>query len=272
VGLAFAKALGLSLQVPVIPVHHILAHVFSFLLCDNRPVDPYPALCLVVSGGHTLLVAVESETTVQVIASTRDDAAGEAFDKIASLLGLPYPGGPSLSVRAERGDPFRYPLPKVMVKDPASFSFSGLKTACARLAATIDLLDEQVVSDMAASAEAAIVRTLVEKTSLAVDALKPKTLLVTGGVAANRRLRESILVLGEEKGLPTLLVPHRWCTDNAAMIAVVASLSLGRSVPWGWNPRVQSEFAPGVRLDVGPLPRWPLEASMLPRDEGPGRA
>lgn len=262
VGLSFAKALASSLEVPLLALNHMEGHFYAGELNEeNLPLD-LPALALVVSGGHTMLVLQERFREYRIIARTRDDAAGEAFDKSATLLGLPYPGGPALSALAATGDPGRYPLPIGMPKDMTSFSFSGLKTAVSRLvdrfAPAGPGLEE--VRDIAAAVETAIVEALVRKSIDAIDVHRPRTFILTGGVAANRRLRARLTEELGRRGLPFLVPPLRWCTDNAAMMAVLGARIIEREPERyrkdGWS---QDELGPGVPLAVSALARWPLD-------------
>lgn len=263
VGLSFAKALAWSRGVPLLPIHHMEGHILApeLLPASERPV--YPAIALVVSGGHTLLVQVDGPGRYTLIATTRDDAAGEAFDKAATLLGLPYPGGPSLSKRAASGDPQRFQFPAGMLKDPSSFSFSGLKTAILRTVQSFGSRiqsDQQLVSDLAASVEQAIVQILTVKTVQACQTARPKTVILTGGVAANGRLRAALKAEAERLGIGFSVPPPKWCTDNAAMIGIVACREI-ESRPElysGWNAERAEALGPRAEFEIGALPRWPV--------------
>ncbi len=259
VGYSYAKALAYELSIPLIPTHHIEGHIFAPEL-DDPPA--YPALALVVSGGHTMLVRVSGFRQYEILAVTRDDAAGEAFDKSATLLGLPYPGGPALSRQAEAGNPEAYSLPVGVAHDPMSFSFSGLKTAVHRCIQGIGNAIEkpEVLSNVAASVQAAIVRALVEKTLTACEMYSPESVIVTGGVAANgflrSRLKEELSPLGISLHVP----PMKWCTDNAAMIGVVASKEYWMKHPNldSFNPRTATETASEI-VSSGVRARWPID-------------
>ena len=221
----------------------------------------YPALVLLVSGGHTQLVFVRSFRDYEIVAKTRDDAAGEAFDKSATLLGLPYPGGPALSKRAEKGDRGRYEFPLGVTKDPASFSFSGLKTAVSRKVVELGEAgkEESVVSDLAASVEWAIVRALVEKSMQAVKSLRPKSFVLTGGVAANGVLRSTLEAELGKVGVRFVVPERKWCTDNASMMGALA-LNIIRSDKESFmlfRPNGET-LGPGVGFDIDALPRWPV--------------
>lgn len=239
VGHCYGLGLAQSLAAPFVAIHHLEAHLWAWTLLPKAQQPQLPLLALVVSGGHTLLVLVRALRDYVVVAETRDDAAGEAFDKIATLLGLPYPGGPALAKLAEGGDDSRYTFAVGMKADPTSFSFSGLKTAVARCAEKQG--EDLLRADLAASAQAAIVQNLVEKSLCAVKSYQPKSFLLTGGVAANRCLREKLQTVLD---IPLTLLPMELCTDNAAMVgALGAQLILAGK---------DSEIVPLVR------PRWEL--------------
>lgn len=232
VGGAFAQGLALALKKPLVPVHHLEAHIVANLL--DHPDLVLPAVALVVSGGHTLLVHVTAWGAYTVLGRTRDDAAGEAFDKVAKLLGLGFPGGPEIERRAREGDPSAIAFPRPM-RDHASddFSFSGLKTAVlhwVEAQAPGALADR--LGDACASFQAAVIDVLVAKTARAAEAHAVPTVLLAGGVACNGPLREAMqarLAVGR-----TVLWPRPiLCTDNGAMIARTARLHAGRAAPPG---------------------------------------
>lgn len=219
VGVTAAKAIAFSRDIPLIGVHHLEGHLLSPL---SLPDDiPFPHLCLIVSGGHTELVEVTALGEYRILGQTRDDAAGEAFDKGARLLGLGYPGGKAIQDAAVQGDPKRYPLPKGLSGDTIDFSFSGLKTAVLRLVEKEG--DALSVPDAAASLQATIVRVLVERAMRAAEQMSAKALTLVGGVAANGPLREQMRAEAERRGLRFLTPPIDLCTDNAAMIGLAAS-------------------------------------------------
>jgi tRNA N6-adenosine threonylcarbamoyltransferase len=222
VGLSSAKAIAAPRRLPLIPVDHLQGHVAANFL-EPEPLDP-PFLCLVASGGHTLLAAVRDRAGHEVLGQTLDDAAGEAFDKVARLLGLGYPGGPALERLAAAGDPEAFELPVAMSRDPRlDFSFSGLKTALVYLCR--DLGVEGVGrsrADLAASFQAAVVGQLTAKLKRALKKDDWKAVALGGGVAANGPLREAVAALCEEGGVNLKLVPLELCTDNAAMIGSAA--------------------------------------------------
>jgi len=244
VGLMAAKTLALLYDKPLIGVHHLEGHLFSGFLTepDLRP----PCLCLLVSGGHTSLIWMKDYGEYQTVGRTRDDAAGEAFDKVARLLGLGYPGGPPIDRWAQQGDPNRFPLPAGKLDHPYDTSFSGLKTAVLRLVQQLQQEGRELpVADIAASFQACLTRVLTEKAVACAEALGLSTLLVTGGVAANRELRARLLEAGHHKGLRVIIPPVALCTDNAAMIGAA-----------GLCHWLRGEISP---LDLGVASRMPLE-------------
>jgi N6-L-threonylcarbamoyladenine synthase len=222
VGLSSAKAIAAARRLPLIPVDHLQGHVAANFL-EPEPLEP-PFLCLVASGGHTLLAGVRDHGGHEVLGQTLDDAAGEAFDKVARLLGLGYPGGPEVQRVAEGGDPEAFDLPVAMSRDPGlDFSFSGLKTALVYLCR--DLGEEGVAerrADLAASFQAAVVGQLTAKLKRALDRGDWDAVALGGGVAANGPLREAVAALCERCGVRLKLVPLALCTDNAAMIGSAA--------------------------------------------------
>jgi len=217
VGVSSAKALAAARRLPLVPVDHLQGHVLASTL-GERPIEP-PFLCLVASGGHTFLARVERPQEYEVLGSTLDDAAGEAFDKGARLLGLPYPGGPEIDRLAREGDPDAFDFPRSLPGDGLDFSFSGLKTSL--LYRVRDLGPEEAESrrtDLAASYQRAIVDALAKRTEQALERTGIERLAIGGGVAANRELRARIESLDADIWIPEMSL----CTDNAAMIAGVA--------------------------------------------------
>jgi N6-L-threonylcarbamoyladenine synthase len=217
VGVSAAKALALTLDVPYIGVNHLEAHLHAAWLED--PDVELPLAVLIVSGGHTMVVIVEADARYRLLGQTVDDAAGEAFDKVARHLGLGYPGGPIIDRLAQEGDPRAIAFPRPMRHDGFDFSFSGLKTAVIN---SVRRHPETEVRDLAASFQEAVVDVLVEKLLAAADSAGARTLVIGGGVAANSRLRSRVQEAAEESGRRALLPRLELCTDNGAMIAATA--------------------------------------------------
>jgi N6-L-threonylcarbamoyladenine synthase len=224
VGAAVGRSLAYAWRVPAIGVHHMEAHLMAPLL-ENEP-PGFPFLALLVSGGHTLLAEVDGLGSYRILGQSLDDAAGEAFDKTAKLLGLGLPGGPQLAALAEHGRPGVFRFPRPLTERPGlDFSFSGLKTAVV-VALKGRHLDDQTRADAAREFEEAIVDTLAIKCERAIDATGAQTLVVAGGVGANRRLRARIERLGADLGVRVVYPRPEFCTDNAAMIALLGCLRL----------------------------------------------
>jgi N6-L-threonylcarbamoyladenine synthase len=224
VGVTAAKALSFSLGIPLIGVHHLEGHLCSPLALGED--IPFPHVCLIVSGGHTELVSVASPGEYRLLGQTRDDAAGEAFDKGARLLGLGYPGGLGIQNAAMNGDPKRYPLPKGLTGETIDFSFSGLKTAVLRLVEKEG--DRISVPDAAASLQATIVKVLSERALRAVEQVGASALTLVGGVAANLALREKLATEAARRGIGFWTPPVILCTATAAMIGLAGSLRFAR--------------------------------------------
>jgi N6-L-threonylcarbamoyladenine synthase len=247
VGLSFGKAVALARGLPLVAVNHLEGHAVSARLAADVG---YPFLLLLVSGGHCQLLAVEGVGACRRLGSTIDDAAGEAFDKIAKTLGLPYPGGPALEALARAGDPERFTLPRMLLgRKDCDFSFSGLKTAAARIAEGLSTHADR--ADLAAAVQAAIASQLAERSDRAMAAYAAAhsgqglRFVVAGGVAANRAVRARLQATAEARGFSFTAPPLAYCTDNAAMIALAGAerLALGISDP----------------LDAAARPRWPLD-------------
>ena len=234
VGGQFAKSLSLSLNKPLIAVHHMQAHVLANLIGDPKPAFPF--LCLTVSGGHTQIVLCESPTKMKVIGETIDDAAGEAFDKSAKILGLPYPGGPLIDKYAQQGDANRFKFPEPRIAD-LNFSFSGLKTSILYFlqnAGKSNLFKEEFLAteeekqefikdnlaDICASIQHRIVTILLNKVKKAAIETGITNICLAGGVSANSGLRKDFLEMGKKNGWKTFIPAFEYCTDNAAMIAI----------------------------------------------------
>lgn len=221
VGFTFAKGLAYSLNIPFIPVNHIEGHIFSGFLMDEKP--EFPFLVLVVSGGHTLLLLVESFLKIRKLGSTIDDAAGEAFDKVAKMLGLGYPGGPKVQKTAQTGDQTKISFPVADVKGEFDFSFSGLKTSVLRYIQKKYGKDtyppEEDLPDICASFQFAVVKALLKSTRKGVEKFDVNSLSLVGGVAANSALRTAVQDLGNKYGKKVIIPSMNYCGDNAAMIA-----------------------------------------------------
>ncbi len=226
VGAQFAKSLAFSLEIPLIAVHHMQAHVLANLIkgTDSAGIIPsFPFLCLTVSGGHTQIVVCESPSSLQVIGETTDDAAGEAFDKSAKLLGLPYPGGPLIDRYAADGNPARFKFPEPRIPG-LNFSFSGLKTAILYFIQNEKAKDpafvEKNLADICASIQDRIISILLNKLKKASLETGIKDICLAGGVAANKGLRKAFAETGKALGWKTFIPEMQYCTDNAAMIAL----------------------------------------------------
>ena len=243
VGASVATGLGLALDRPVVGIHHLEGHLLSPLMAQPRP--DFPFIALLVSGGHTQLMRVDGVGRYTLLGETQDDAAGEAFDKTATLLGLGYPGGPALARLAEGGDARRFPLPRPMIASgDLEFSFSGLKTAVLTRVRALGVLDDDARRDLAASFQAAIVDVLVAKCTAALRREGLQSLVVAGGVGANTELRARLVDATAALGGRAYFPPLALCTDNGAMIAFAAALKY----PDGGN--APEDFA--IR------PRWDL--------------
>lgn len=244
VGAAFARSLAYSLNKPCVGVHHLEAHLLSPMLEENAPSLPF--LALLVSGGHTMLIKVAALGQYEILGESLDDAAGEAFDKTAKIMGLPYPGGPILAKLADEGKSGMFHLPRPMVnRANLDFSFSGLKTAVAELVQKHRPLTETVKANIACEFQEAVMESLFVKTKRALQQTGLKTLVVAGGVSANKRLRhllqQELMKLGGQVYFPR----HEFCTDNGAMIALTGCLRL-----------VAGQYDD---LGFGVRARWPLD-------------
>jgi N6-L-threonylcarbamoyladenine synthase len=253
-GAALGRSLAYALDVPAVPVHHLEGHLLAPLLEERAP--PFPHLALLVSGGHTMLIVVRGLGLYELLGETRDDAAGEAFDKSAKLLGLPYPGGPELARLAERGRAGACDFPRPMLDRAGyEFSFSGLKTAvmlAVRAAGPAGTkLDEQHRADIARGVQDAIVETLAGKTARALDDTGLGHLVVAGGVSANRALRGALESAAAARGVAIYFPRLEFCTDNAAMIAVAGLARL-------------SQGGAAAHLQIEARAQWPLMSLRAP--------
>ena len=242
-GAAFARSLAYSLNIPAVGVHHLEGHLLAPLLETNPPEAPFVAL--LVSGGHSMLIHVRAIGDYQLLGETLDDAAGEAFDKTAQILGLPYPGGPALAKLAEIGDPNRFRFSRPMTDRPGlDFSFSGLKTQVLLAAKKIAPLTEIDKADLARGFEEAMVETLAIKCRRALQQAGCSRLVLAGGVGANKRLRAKLAVNSEQDRTDVFYARPEFCTDNGAMIALAGAL------------RLQAGQRQGLSIDA--FPRWDL--------------
>lgn len=244
VGVAFAKSFALALDIPLITINHMQAHIAAHYIDEKQP--PFPFLCLTVSGGHTQIVLVKDFLTMEIIGQTKDDAAGEAFDKSAKLLGLPYPGGPLIDKYAQQGKViYHFPEPQM---DAYNFSFSGLKTAILYFIQEQQNINPHFIKDelnnICASIQDRIVSILINKLKKAARDYKIKEIAIAGGVSANSGLRKALIETGNKNNWNTYLPKFEYCTDNAAMIASVA-----------YQKYLISDFA---SQDVVPLPRFEI--------------
>jgi len=258
VGTMAAKGIAWAAKKSFVAVNHLEAHALTARLIDNVA---FPYLLLLVSGGHSQLLVCAGVGSYRQYGSTLDDAAGEAFDKSAKLLGLPQPGGPAIEAAARHGNPRRFPLPRPLAgREGCDFSFSGLKTAIRERILATDPADSETVADLAAAIELAICDALVDRTAAAVRRFRAEyphgaSLIAAGGVAANARLRTRLAALANDSGLAFIAPPPALCTDNGAMIA------------WAGIERLRLGFADP--LDAPVRPRWPLDpdapGTMKPR-------
>ncbi len=250
VGLVTAKSLALAKEIPFLGVHHIEGHMMAPFLIDDQYQGPdfydQPFVGLIVSGGHTQLYHVKKFSDYSVLGQTIDDAAGEAFDKFAKMLGLPYPGGVEIDRRAAIGDSKAFSFPKPLLKDGSfNFSFSGLKSAAQRLLESMSEEERRKnENDLCASYQATIVEVLIKKLEAAISRTGVQNFIISGGVSANSGLREAAQVLADKRGYKLALPPLRYCTDNAAMIGLVGMLRMQRGE--------------SSRQNLAPEPRSPL--------------
>ncbi len=246
VGSAFAKGFAQALDVPLIAVHHMQAHVLAHWIDDPHP--GFPFLCLTVSGGHTQVVLCHSQLEMEILGETLDDAAGEAFDKIAKMLQLPYPGGPLIDRHAAAGDPRRFPFPVPEMKE-LDFSFSGIKTAVLYFLQKRQKEDpgfvQENIADICASVQYTIIKALMNKVDKAVRQYNIRHIGIAGGVSANRGLREAIEKYGKANNLFTYIPKFEYCTDNAAMIGITAYYKMLQQqyADWGVVPSARTQWS-----------------------------
>ena len=244
IGENFAQGLALSLNKPLIPVNHLEAHLMAPFL-DEEKVE-FPFLTLLVSGGHSLIIDVQGLNQYKILGQSRDDAVGEAFDKVAKLIGLGYPGGPEIERIAESGNPMAFNFPQPMLhSSDYDFSFSGLKTAVLYAVQDIGEINSQTQADIAASFQHAATEVLVKKIIKALEDTGRESIVLAGGVAANKLLRSKISLLKSKLNVDVLYPPLSHCTDNAAMIAYLGSMKVNEAT---------SSLASHAK------PRWPLES------------
>jgi N6-L-threonylcarbamoyladenine synthase len=242
VGVQFAKSLALSLNKPLIAVHHMQAHVLANLIQDPHP--EFPFLCLTVSGGHTQIILAKSPLDLEIIGETIDDAAGEAFDKTAKLLGLPYPGGPLIDKYAAQGDPLKFKFAEPQIPE-LNFSFSGLKTSILYFLQKQEPgFIEENRNDLCASVQHTIIQILLKKLKKAVTQTGVKQVCLAGGVSANSVLRKSLQEMGVKHGWKIFIPSFEYCTDNAAMIAITAyyKYQAGQFVGLDAQPSARAEW------------------------------
>lgn len=251
VGVSTAKALALSAGLPLIAVHHIEGHIYANFLAN--PDIPLPCLCLVVSGGHTNIIRIDAHGKYLSLGKTRDDAAGEAFDKVARALGLGYPGGPRIDALAKEGNPSAIAFPRAQLNHPYDFSFSGLKSAVLNYLNQSEMKQSRVnTADVAASFQAAVIDVLVEHIMSAAQAEGISTVLLAGGVSANSGLRTRLETEMQARGMRLYVPPLKLCTDNAAMIGAAAAYKFARGefADWHLNAVAQLPFSEYLKMGI----------------------
>ena len=248
VGTSFAKSMALALDIPLIEVNHMQAHILAHFIDDPKPTFPF--LCLTVSGGHTQIVLVESHLKMKVVGETRDDAVGEAFDKSAKLLGLPYPGGPLIDKYAQKGDPKRFSFPQTEMPG-LNYSFSGIKTAILYFLRDELKKNEQFIEenleDICASIQHSLVSMLLQKLRKAARKFRINQIAIAGGVSANSGLRNDLAEMAQSEGWTTYIPDFQYCTDNAGMIGMAAHYKY-----------LEEQF---VGQEVSALPRMKIDGS-----------
>ena len=242
IGESFAQGLSTALNIPLIPINHLEGHLMSPMM--EFPEISMPFICLLVSGGHSMIVDVKAKADYEIIGQSQDDAVGEAFDKVAKLIGLGYPGGPEIERVAQDGDPMAFNFPQPMLhSSDYDFSFSGLKTAVLYAVQDIEEINSQIQADIAASFQHAATEVLIKKITKALEDTGRESIVLAGGVAANKLLRSKISLLKSKLNVDVLYPPLSHCTDNAAMIAYLGSMKVDEAT---------SSLASHAK------PRWPL--------------
>ncbi len=245
VGVSFAKAMALGLNIPLIEVNHMQAHILAHFIDEPKP--KFPFLCLTVSGGHTQIVLVEDFLVMKVLGETQDDAVGEAFDKAAKMLGLPYPGGALIDKYAKTGNPNAFLFPLVDMPE-LNFSFSGIKTSFLNFINKETMKNanfvQQNINDICASFQFTLIKNLLHKLKKAIQQTGIKEIAIAGGVSANSGLRETLISLGEKHSWNIYIPQFQYCTDNAAMIAMAAHYKF-----------LQNDFS---SQNISPMPRWEI--------------
>ncbi len=246
VGVSFAKSFALALNIPLISVNHMHAHILAHFIPSDKQIPTFPFLCLTVSGGHTQIVLVKDYFNMEIVGQTLDDAAGEAFDKTAKLLNLPYPGGPLIDKHAQNGNSHAFPFAKPQIPD-LDFSFSGFKTSILYFLRKQVIENpnfiEQNLDDICASVQSSIVQILMRKLEAAATKFNVKQVAIAGGVSANSGLRQALLANQTKLGWQTYIPPFEYCTDNAAMIAIAGHYKFLA------EDFVQQDVSPMARLE-----------------------
>ena len=273
VGTSFARGLAVRYKLPLVGVNHLLAHIYAGFISHKNLLEErstFPLICLLVSGGHTNLLVINQKGKVNYIGGTLDDAVGEAYDKVARLLKLSYPGGPIIDKLADKGDPTRFKLPrplsmknvKTKLKNRFNFSFSGIKSAVYYLVKDKEL-SEQDVSDICASFQEAIVDILLEKTLDACNEFEGNSIILGGGVACNSSLRQRLVKEGEKCGKRVILTPRQYCTDNAVMIAGLGYYELLKK-----TKRHNDDFTVHNRANINDLEQVTFVLNQGEKNEG----